>query len=184
MQNKDDMWIELNESDYEKIWGKFFKVFGFNYVYPNDRGTGILEPTPSITFSLQKIFADHQAFYKAEKSINVLFHDLFKSLLDSNAWLYALDLNHPAYYFYPHHPSIHKKSFPGCLPHIFPDGDYYIFLAQDFSYGTFGHPLEQTLCVFGQQLIDALAQHQSKFLSNIIRINGKTIQKNNGYPLT
>jgi hypothetical protein len=39
---------------------------------------------------------------------------------------------------------------------VFPHGDYYIFLEEGMTMGTFGHPWEKTLCVFGQDLIDAL----------------------------
>jgi len=41
---------------------------------------------------------------------------------------------------------------------IFPDGDYYAFLRHDFSMGTFGHPWERTLCVFGKALIERLGE--------------------------
>lgn len=30
-----------------------------------------------------------------------------------------------------------------CVP-AYPDGDYFAFLSEDFSEGTFGHPLEET----------------------------------------
>jgi hypothetical protein len=39
---------------------------------------------------------------------------------------------------------------------IFPDGDYYVFLSEDMTVGTFGHPWEQTLCVFGDPLLSTL----------------------------
>lgn len=35
---------------------------------------------------------------------------------------------------------------------VYPIGDYYAFLTEDFSEGTFGHPWEQTLCVIGHRL--------------------------------
>lgn len=33
-----------------------------------------------------------------------------------------------------------------------PDWDYYLHLTEDLRLGTFGHPWEQTLCVFGALL--------------------------------
>ena len=33
----------------------------------------------------------------------------------------------------------------------------YIFLGEDLSTGTFGHPWEESLCVFGDRLVEALA---------------------------
>jgi len=40
---------------------------------------------------------------------------------------------------------------------VFPDGDYHIHLTRDLRLGTFGHPWEETVCVFGDllTLIDA-----------------------------
>jgi hypothetical protein len=46
----------------------------------------------------------------------------------------------------------------------FPDGDYYIFLSEDLTSGTFGHPWEQSLCVFGRVLVDALVPTLSSWL--------------------
>ena len=45
--------------------------------------------------------------------------------------------------------------WPDMRQPVFPDGDYSIFLATDLRLGTFGHPWEETLCVFGQPLLDS-----------------------------
>lgn len=41
---------------------------------------------------------------------------------------------------------------------MFPNGDYYTFARPDFSEGTFGHPWERTLCVFGPRLVETLGR--------------------------
>lgn len=81
--------------------------------------------------------------------------------------LYALDWQHEGYWFYPH------GNYPdkGLIP-VFPDGDYYIFLAEDFSFGTFGHPWEESLCIFGQPLLNAFAQDPPLLFHDIIRSVG------------
>jgi hypothetical protein len=33
---------------------------------------------------------------------------------------------------------------------VYPNGDYYVFLNEDMTAGTFGHPWGPTLCVFGE----------------------------------
>ncbi|WP_198347940.1 DUF2716 domain-containing protein [Plantactinospora sp. KBS50] len=38
---------------------------------------------------------------------------------------------------------------PGWPLSPYPDGDYSIYLAEGFRFGTFGHPWELSLCVFG-----------------------------------
>jgi hypothetical protein len=37
-----------------------------------------------------------------------------------------------------------------------PNGDYYIFLSEVFRTGTFGHPWEETMCIFGDRLLHGL----------------------------
>ena len=41
-------------------------------------------------------------------------------------------------------------------PSVFPDGDYYAFAGPDLNEGTFGHPWEPSLCVFGHRLVASL----------------------------
>ena len=41
----------------------------------------------------------------------------------------------------------------------FPDGEYCIFLADDFSFGTFGHPWQRSVCVFGAALLEQVEQY-------------------------
>ncbi len=54
---------------------------------------------------------------------------------------------------------------------VYPKGDYYIFLRDDLSEGTFGHPWEQTLCVFGERLLASLGRTLATWLP-VIRIDG------------
>lgn len=51
----------------------------------------------------------------------------------------------------------------------FPDGDYYIFLSEDFRDGWFGHPWEQTVCIFGQRAVSSLGMGLPKLFINPIR---------------
>jgi len=67
----------------------------------------------------------------------------------------VLDWQHPSYWFRPHAVADATRWPPSPVT-PFPDGDYYIFLTEDMSQGTFGHPWEQTLCVFGNDLVDDL----------------------------
>jgi len=55
---------------------------------------------------------------------------------------------------------------------VLPDGDYHIFLADDFSFGTLGHPWEQTICVFGKPLIDVVEREGPKLLGRVVRRQG------------
>ncbi len=39
---------------------------------------------------------------------------------------------------------------------MLPNGDHYNFLAPDLRFGVIGNCVEQTICVFGQPLLDLL----------------------------
>ncbi|MGC0422712.1 hypothetical protein ABIA38_008257 [Embleya sp. AB8] len=41
----------------------------------------------------------------------------------------------------------------------YPEGNYHVFLAEDLRFGTFGHPWEHTFCVFGAELLAAIARN-------------------------
>jgi hypothetical protein len=68
----------------------------------------------------------------------------------------VLDWQHPAYRFWPHRNRTFDNGqlLAGLTP--VPDGDYYVFVTEDLHLGTFGHPWEASLCVFGSPLVDKL----------------------------
>ncbi|MDH6280004.1 DUF2716 domain-containing protein [Prescottella agglutinans] len=55
---------------------------------------------------------------------------------------------------------------------VYPNGDYYIFVREDLSDGTFGHPWERTLCVFGERLVSSLGRTLATWLP-VIRHDGQ-----------
>jgi hypothetical protein len=74
--------------------------------------------------------------------------------------LVALDWQHPAYWFWPHRqPSQEPWRIPP-----FPNGDYFVHCTEDMTQGTFGHPWEQSLCVFGEGLTAALVPRLTDWL--------------------
>ncbi|MEU2865764.1 DUF2716 domain-containing protein [Streptomyces mirabilis] len=83
--------------------------------------------------------------------------------------LWILDWQHICYRLRPDLPStdmflprvLEGRSREGWPLSPYPDGDYYIFLADDLRFGTFGHPWEHSLCVFGAELLEAIAEDVS-----------------------
>ncbi|MEU5934541.1 DUF2716 domain-containing protein [Micromonospora sp. NPDC047187] len=56
-----------------------------------------------------------------------------------------------------------------------PVGDYYIHLAEDFRFGTFGHPWELSLCVFGDDMLDLVESDLHDVLGKVMRRDGRQI---------
>jgi hypothetical protein len=66
-----------------------------------------------------------------------------------------------------------KDLRPGWPRSPYPDGDYPVLTAEDFRYGSFGHPWEHSLCVFGTELLDAIASQVTDLLSHVLRRGGQ-----------
>jgi Protein of unknown function (DUF2716) len=136
---------------------------------------GIVEPHPSITYDIGHIYGLSETQAAAlETDLNRKTLAAFQVCTRPDQRLYALDWQHACYWFYPHRPFDAENLAAWRVP-VLPNGDYYIFLAEDFSFGMFGHPWEQTLCLFGQPLLDAFVPSQPFLFTQIVRVNGQAV---------
>jgi hypothetical protein len=153
----------------------------WNYLYgdlsfrPNvspESWPGIHEPHPSVTYAIGHIYTgDEVKATRLEEDLARKTLAAFRVCTRTNQRLYALDWQHYCYWFYPHRSFTADDLESWSVP-ILPNGDYFIFLNEDFSFGIFGHPWEQTMCVFGQRLLDAFAQEQPLLFRRVVRVNG------------
>ncbi|WP_246594970.1 DUF2716 domain-containing protein [Actinoplanes auranticolor] len=145
----------------DRYWDLFYQRFAFRPGMAS--WPAIDEPRPSVTFDLGPIFAgSHPQFMAGTAAINSLALVALTRVLEPDASVVVLDWQHQTYRFWPH--------LFACQPDqrwpttVVPNGDYYIFLTEDMSTGTFGHPWERTLCVFGEQLVSALVPALTSWL--------------------
>lgn len=117
-----------------------------------DAWPAISEPTPSLTFDLS-VVGDGPQRAAAYDAINAEALRAFVWALP-NQDLIVLYWQHPCYRFSPSNQALTWR--PEWRIPVYPDGDYYAFLTDDLSEGTFGHPWEQTLCLIGARLCTAL----------------------------
>lgn len=161
--------------DYERYWTPFDAAFSFAPSYADDPTNvthpGITEPPGSVTFSLAPIAhtGSTARFWAGVHALNAEVLRAFVNVLPESERLVVLDWQHQGYWFRPHDHAVGAFSPDGIEPAAwpvcpFPDGDYYVFLTEDLSAGTFGHPWEQSLCVFGDALADALVPTLSSWL--------------------
>jgi Protein of unknown function (DUF2716) len=125
---------------------------------------GIYEPRPSVTYRWNY---DSLLNTRDDFQNNALAS--FKSLVSPDGKIYALDWQHTCYWFYPHFSKDERWWID------LPDGDYAIFISEDFSFGYFGHPWEATICIFGQPLLEAFQKNPPQLFSKILRRDGKPI---------
>ncbi|SNS34346.1 Protein of unknown function [Actinomadura mexicana] len=173
-------WARLSDSDETRVWDSFMNLTSFRASVRPDRWPGILEPQPSVTWDLARerpaLSAMNWLFAVEPADVNVLLHDAFKTCVDGDEWLYVLDWQHPCYRFWPHRMTEPENDVSWAIP-VFPDGDYYIFLSQDLSFGTFGHPWEASLCVYGDRLLEAVEARNNGTLGGVLRRNGRSPRK-------
>lgn len=154
-------WISLQDDEYRSVWDRFYKDFSFKpSIYPKDWPTFTIN-IPFVTFEIKKNYHD-----KDIDELEEICVDSLRSCLGPEEYMYALDWQHDSYYYSPYLQDTPPRfSF-------YPDGDYYLFLKNDFSFGFLGHPWEHSITIFGEELIEQFIKNRPKILDRIIRRGG------------
>jgi len=149
----------LVNSEYSEVWDNFEKKFSFR---PSVNGPfpAIKEPDDSITFLLAW---DHDDAMIDELR-NAIFSALAACAIEAQEFYY-LDWQHECY-------ALDIKTSAETWINGFPDGDYAIFLSKDMSVGTFGHPWEYSICIFGEAFAKAIIKQKPAMLEKVIRNSG------------
>lgn len=156
-------WQLLSRSEYDAVWDGFEEKFDFKPTVHFNQFPSIEEPVGSVTYQFEYPSAENEE--TDVNDVNQKSLIAFQTLISQNEAIYALDWQHDCYWFYPHLPFTDWR-----IP-IFPNGDYSIFLAKDFSFGIFAHPWEQTFCVWGNKLLADLQRNKPFLFEKIIRQN-------------
>jgi hypothetical protein len=165
-------WQRLSVDEKEDVWDRFDSQFEFHQRRVNPDIPAIAEPTPSMTWALAPTQTDHQA-----KVADLTRHLLagFQQVTRPGERLYALDALHwyEHYTFDPYR--LESAGRDSWALTVYPDNNYAIFLAADFRFGVFGNPSEQTLCVFGQELLEAMGNSLPIMFGSVVRQNAKGV---------
>lgn len=154
-------WISLQADEYKRVWDRFYKDFSFNpSIYPKDWPTFTIN-IPFVTIEIKKNYHDEDIDELEEICVNSL-----RSCLEPEEYMYALDWQHESFYYSPF-----LQDTPSRIS-FYPDGDYYLFLKDDFSLGFLGHPWEHSITIFGEELIKQFNKNKPKILEVIIRRGG------------
>lgn len=154
-----EAWQQI--ADYEVFWTPFDARFHSRVGMDPDAWPAITEPTGSVVFDLALVFEREGGFAADEDALNEQVLSAMTAVFSEDVPLVALDWQHPTYWFWPHRQATTTESWR-ISP--FPNGDYHAFVTQDLEQGTFGHPWEQTICVFGRDLTEALAPMLGEWL--------------------
>ncbi|AWZ08836.1 hypothetical protein DRB96_29215 [Streptomyces sp. ICC1] len=104
---------------------------------------------------------------KLTDGLDRILRPALRALTPPGERLHRLDWQHTGHDFDPHRvggPG--EPEWPG---EVYPNGDYYLYLQPDLLFGTFGHPWEQTLCVWGAGLLAAVEAELTGLLGEPLR---------------
>jgi pimeloyl-ACP methyl ester carboxylesterase len=148
---------------HDDLWDRFAARFEFRpgiASFP-----GITEPPGSVTWSLD---VDEAGLDEAglDELDRVVERGLRRCVRPGER-LYWLDWQHAGYRFEP--DRVGRPGQPPWPGSAYPDGDYYLYVPRDLRFGTFGHPWEHTLCVFGESLVAHVEEALNKLLGPPVR---------------
>lgn len=158
-------WRALSSQEYDEVWERVYRDFKF---WPSVSDFPSFEvPSPFITYDISNYFKDHvdsDAYENLEEKTLAAF----KAISSIDESILALDWQHQGYWVNPY-LEFSRDEFEEWIIPIFPNGDYYFFLQQDFNWGFLGHPWEKSITIFGEELLNALTEYKPIMLQKILR---------------
>jgi hypothetical protein len=142
------------EVEYEAAWATFDARFDFKPDFHERSQPAIRLTEGCLVLDLLPVSTHHGSpgFAAGQAAVNAAALRAFVWIADGEE-LVALDWNHGAYRYDPARLAIAGGTW--VVP-VFPNGDYYIHAAHDMRWGTFGHPWQETLCIWGDELVTSL----------------------------
>lgn len=144
-------WRAMSCGQEDQAWDRYKVAFG----YPVQ--SSFTTPFPSITWDIASIYLyKNSHFDQLECDLTLKALEALKKCTKQGEELLALDWNHPCFFFDPHLGITDARPTSWAVP-VLPNGDHYIFLAEDLRFGIIGNCVDRTMCVFGQELLDSFS---------------------------
>lgn len=145
----------LAQPEYGEIWDAVDEHFSFEpsiTTFP-----GKVDPSPSATWTLDQ----------PSDRLEQIVEQGLRAVVRAGELLRFLDWNHAGVEYDP--ARVGRPEYPAWQGIAYPDGDYYLNVTPDLRLGTFGHPWENTLCVFGAGLLAEIEDDLTALLGAPIR---------------
>jgi hypothetical protein len=140
------------EVPYEDAWAPFTERFGFRPDFYEQDVPAIEIPDGALVLDLGQAYYSRARFEAAKAAVDAAALRALVWVAPEDEWL-ALDWQHPTYAYTPSGLALAGGEWP---VRVFPDGDYFAHLRADLSTGTFGHPWQRTLTIWGDDLVGSL----------------------------
>ncbi|MEZ4703980.1 MAG: DUF2716 domain-containing protein [Bdellovibrionota bacterium] len=158
-------WQVLEEKENYLVWDSFAKKYSFRPSMDPQEWPSIRTEYPRMMFDVSSYY-EHEGQHDGqdiEKALQDLAVEMFCALTNKHEKMWAMDWHHPSYEFDPRKPMDLDQEFDRWLVPIFPNGDYTVFLCQDYANVWFGHPWQQSIALVGEALVDLGKKHLNDF---------------------
>ncbi|MFH8386223.1 DUF2716 domain-containing protein [Kitasatospora sp. NPDC018058] len=158
----------FDDPEHDALWDRFEARFEFKpsiAMFP-----GITEPPASVTWRLAAIDGTNDTIVD---ELQLIVERGLRACAGPGELLYWLDWNHAGARFDPHR--VGRPGQPRWPGGVYPDGDYYLYLTGDLRLGTFGHLWEDSLCVFGEELLAVVDDDLTSLLGTVLRRDGRNV---------
>jgi hypothetical protein len=168
MTYQPEVWKIIEENEDKQVWDKVFLDFNFTPSIDNS----VIPFTFKIPVDIYDI-TDSLIWYD-NKEINEKIRLSFIECMKDNDYIYALDWQHTSFRYNPRiidnneYPVFVKYDVPIKNEHVdwegynvwfptfYPNGDYFFFIAEDFSWGYLTHPWLNKVYIFGDCLRECI----------------------------
>ncbi|MFF3624807.1 DUF2716 domain-containing protein [Streptomyces sp. NPDC002467] len=149
--------------DDDPLWDRFYAEFDFK---PSTaHRPAITDPSPSVVWNLH---SHHRLVADLPAALDAIVRRGLLAATEPGEFVYWLDWQHDGYRYDPRRVDAPgRPAVPG--RGTYPNGDYYLHLTHDLRLGTFGHPWEQTLTVWGPALVTAVEGELTDLLGEPVR---------------
>lgn len=160
--------VLFDDPEHDMIWDRFETRFDFRPGMA--RAPAITEPADSVTWHLGAL--DALGPEGVDRLQSIIQNGLL-ACTPADEVLYWLDWQHQGYRFDPRR--VGGPGQPRWPGFCYPDGDYYLYLNSEATVGTFGHPWEYSLCVFGSELLAKVEEPITQLLTKVLRRGGHNV---------
>ncbi|MCB1198380.1 MAG: DUF2716 domain-containing protein [Deltaproteobacteria bacterium] len=158
-------WQFLQENEHDLVLDSFAKQYSFRPSMDPKQWPSIQTKSPIMMFDVSSYYRNEGQIsgQDIEKALQDLAIEMFCALTHKHEKMWAIDWHHLSYEFDPRKPMDLCEDFDRWLVPIFPNGDYTIFLCQDYANVWFGHPWQQSIALIGDALTDLGKKHLKDF---------------------
>ncbi len=170
-----NQWVLIeDQNEITNIWSKIYSLFDFTPDYYNKTQSPFTFPKFIKSVNIydiskaQQVLNPHDADGNYRTTVQIdLLKAIFSECMGKDDFVYALDWQHGCFKYDPriNEPYGYYMTYASrpetraYFPFFFPDGDYFLFVSQNFSWGYFTHPWQKKAWVFGQKMVKLMEQH-------------------------